>query len=107
MVVNAQLPDSFWDSHIPLTSTIIFAAVVIYVFSQHKSSARVSPGKVGIETSNLADEFKYTPKGTHSPWRVKSLWIFPLKSARGIEVDQIEVHKTGCAIHGNSASPFT
>ena len=60
--------------------------------------------KLGLRTqSNLRDEFdkKYSEgsksgKDSSEPnWKVKSLWIFPLKSCRGIELNRGEVVSTG------------
>ena len=58
--------------------------------------------KVGLKrSSNLADEFndKYA-RGTSDQskgnrWKVKSLWIFPVKSCRGVELDRGTVVETG------------
>lgn len=50
--------------------------------------------KLGIEKSNLADEFEYPANGD-GDWKIKSLWIYPVKSCRGVELDQANVVPTG------------
>jgi len=42
--------------------------------------------------SNLADEFTQSES---SVWRVKSLWVYPVKSCRGVELDRGAVISTG------------
>ncbi|KAF3910186.1 hypothetical protein ABW21_db0201195 [Orbilia brochopaga] len=46
--------------------------------------------------SNLSDEFKY-PKDQEpgQTFRVKSLWVYPVKGCRGIEVDSSKICHTG------------
>lgn len=51
-------------------------------------------GKLGIEKSNLADEFDYPASGG-GEWKIKSLWIYPVKSCRGVELDETNVVPTG------------
>ena len=63
--------------------------------------------KLGLQTqSNLADEHdaKYglgtSEPGSGNgatPWTIKSLWIYPVKSCRGVELDQGSVVSTGMA----------
>lgn len=50
--------------------------------------------KLGIKKSNLADEFEYPADGD-GDWKVKSLWIYPVKSCRGVELDEANVVPTG------------
>lgn len=50
--------------------------------------------KLGIEKSNLADEFEYPADGDED-WKIKSLWVFPVKSCRGVELDETNVVPTG------------
>lgn len=50
--------------------------------------------KLGIEKSNLADEFEYPANGDED-WKIKSLWIYPVKSCKGVELDQANVVPTG------------
>ncbi|TGZ82522.1 MOSC-domain-containing protein [Ascodesmis nigricans] len=73
------------------TSAVIFAGLAYYLYTLRNNQSNV----IGVKRSHLADEFEYTPKEIKSDWKVKSLWIYPLKSARGIEIDQIDVQKTG------------
>lgn len=59
--------------------------------------------KLGLRTtSNLADQHdnRYTSKATlleegQTRWRVKSLWIYPIKSCRGVELNQHNITGTG------------
>ena len=62
--------------------------------------------KVGLKgTSNLADEYVPAETDTESdsqkqnkgPFRVKSLWIYAIKSCRGIELDSSTITPTGLA----------
>ncbi|KAI5783871.1 MOSC domain-containing protein [Peziza echinospora] len=52
-----------------------------------------------MEGSNLADEFGGSGSGKkpqeQAQWRVKSLWIYPVKSCRGVEVGEGRVVETG------------
>lgn len=75
------------------------AAVISWlVFTRLLRAADVEPKgeKMGLgpEKSNLADEFQYGPDGDED-WKVKSLWIYPVKSCRGVEVDEVNVVPTG------------
>jgi len=45
--------------------------------------------------SNLDDEFTYTPAGGSGPCRVKALYIYPIKSCRGISLSSSAVVSTG------------
>jgi len=50
------------------------------------------------EKSNLADEFTVDcvhEQSETSPWTVKSLWVYPFKSCRGVELDGGAVISTG------------
>ncbi|KAI9774664.1 MAG: hypothetical protein M1840_002913 [Geoglossum simile] len=56
--------------------------------------------KLGLRaTSNLADQYerKYAGGGPpeSNPWKVKSLWIYPVKSCKGIELNRGSVLGTG------------
>lgn len=52
---------------------------------------------LGVASSNLADEFEYPTGGTEDrdEWKVKSLWIYPVKSCRGIELSEARVVSSG------------
>ncbi|KAI5777824.1 MOSC N-terminal beta barrel domain-containing protein [Geopyxis carbonaria] len=50
--------------------------------------------KLGVQRSNIADELKYTHEEGRA-WTVKSLWVYPIKSCAGIEVDEVSVVPTG------------
>lgn len=71
-------------------------------------AARLEPKgcrKLGLRvTSNLADDFdkKYTEGGPpgkdengNERWRIKSLWIYPVKSCKGVELNRGDVIRTG------------
>lgn len=48
--------------------------------------------------SNLADEFTVDcvhEQSEDSPWKVKSLWVYPFKSCKGVELDAGAVISTG------------
>ena len=54
--------------------------------------------KLGLRVaSNLADEFesRYHDALSDGQWRVKSLWIYPVKSCRGVELQRGTVVDTG------------
>ena len=57
--------------------------------------------KIGLRTrSNLADEYEEVyaetnGNGSNGSWRVKSLWIYPVKSCTGVELDQSMVTGSG------------
>ncbi|KAI9877247.1 MAG: hypothetical protein M1830_004428 [Pleopsidium flavum] len=82
-------------------------ALVLFDFSTRRAEHLEPKGcrKLGLRVkSNLADEFnkKYaegidqSKDGTgHGRWRVKSLWIFPVKGCRGIELNWGNVISTG------------
>lgn len=57
-----------------------------------------------VNESNLENEFDPKFSAVHSPnvqgnaeesWRVKSIWIYPVKSCRGVELDQGTVIESG------------
>ncbi|CAZ80479.1 unnamed protein product [Tuber melanosporum] len=52
--------------------------------------------KLGVKTSNLADSYRHGIDALDAgQWRVKGLWIFPVKSCRGIEVAEARVIPSG------------
>ncbi|KAI5783873.1 MOSC domain-containing protein [Peziza echinospora] len=63
------------------------------------SSPNVNPDvelTVPVRESNLADEFECTATGkSQEEWFVKSLWIYPVKSCHGIELQQSRLVATG------------
>ncbi len=82
-------------------------ALVLFDFSTRRAERLEPKGcrKLGLRVkSNLADEFdkKYAEgaesgkdKSGNELWRVKSLWIYPVKSCRGIELNGANVISTG------------
>jgi hypothetical protein len=89
------------------TSTVIILSIpiaavftVIIFKSFSKSLSKPQGRKLGIdlsrELSNLHDEYNQSPLGTsEDKWEVKSLWIFPIKSCKGIEVHQARILPSG------------
>jgi uncharacterized protein YcbX len=50
---------------------------------------------VSASSSNLADEFSHPSTATSETCTVKALYIYPIKSCRGVEVTQADVVATG------------
>jgi len=94
-------------SHLPwvllLTALAVIAATWVTYRLAYKQAIRGPLGcrRIGIQgRSNLDDEFevKYSkgdPAGEGSTWKVKSLWIYPIKSCKGIEVEEQDVFEMG------------
>ena len=91
-----------------MISTLCFLPVVALVYlyyNTHKSADEPPKGcrQLGLRSrSNLADEHnkRYStsqPSGKHEKpvCKVKSLWIFPVKSCRGIELEVGDIINTG------------
>lgn len=78
-----------------LTSSVIVAVGWLLV-RMSRVDRPPNPGgqKLGIEKSNLEDEFEYPVDGDED-WKVKSLWVYPVKSCRGVELDEANVIPTG------------
>lgn len=83
----------------------LFSAVRYFIQARKKRSEPVGCSKHGIHTkSNLSDEHnkRYLegsqqnrdPTGADL-WRVKSLWVYPIKSCRGVELEQGTIITTG------------
>lgn len=75
---------------------------IIYISWFNKQENPKGCKKIGLRTSsNLADEHaECYSKGSRqnhgaSSWRVKSLWIYPVKSCRGVELSHGTVISTG------------
>ncbi|KAI9884239.1 MAG: Serine active site containing protein 1, partial [Watsoniomyces obsoletus] len=93
---------------VPVPTVIILAIcilpTIIYLklinFTSKNSPKPQGCRKLGLDqtNSNLKDEYakKYVKGGPSSDqWRVKSLWIYPLKSCKGVELHQADVIPTG------------
>ncbi|RPA90083.1 hypothetical protein L873DRAFT_1831790 [Choiromyces venosus 120613-1] len=66
------------------------------VYSKLQFTPKQHGRKLGVETSNLVDAYQHGIEGLDADqWRVKSLWIFPVKSCRGIEVAEARVVPSG------------
>jgi uncharacterized protein YcbX len=70
----------------------------------HRESRIIPPGyqKLGMNgRSNLADEteekyfIEQGQKTDEAEWRIKSLWVHPIKSCAGIEVDEMAIEASG------------
>ena len=102
------------DKYIPKIETSPYTILILYCLCLLPALALVSLilvdrrnqfiqprgcRKLGLRTkSNLADEHsKKYAKGTteKSQWTVKSLWIYPLKSCKGVELNRGTVIGTG------------
>ena len=82
-------------------------ALLVYEVSSHRAKVRDPPGckKLGLRAaSNLRDEFDHKYAKADSPgkdkdgtekWRVKSIWIYPVKSCRGVELYRGAMVETG------------
>jgi len=96
------------ESSIPLlfttASVASLAGVVIWhtirlISLPSKPDAQQAGASSNVLTageSNLRDQYEYTAQG-ESPdsWKVRSLWIFPIKSCHGIELKESRVVSTG------------
>lgn len=94
-----------------ITLLLICAPLVIalYVYQSNASKVRDEQPKgcrkLGIKTkSNLSNEFdkKFasgwplsTNEAPTKSWRVQSLWIYPIKSCKGVELDHSDIITTG------------
>ena len=76
----------------------IFAALIALVLGTFALGGSAAPKpkgkKLGIAHSNLSDEYTYDPAGLPD-WRVKSLWVYPIKSCKGVEVNEVKLVPTG------------
>ena len=69
-------------------------------YSRIKSNEPKGCRRLGLETqSNISDEhherYSKTQKSDKSSWIVKSLWIYPVKSCRGVELDTAGISGRG------------
>lgn len=77
--------------------------LLILALTQHEAPSPPVPGcrKLGINgPSNLSDQYskKYSEGSEASstkPWNVKAIFIYPLKSCIGVELDKSEIIRTG------------
>ncbi|KAF2275623.1 uncharacterized protein EI97DRAFT_434031 [Westerdykella ornata] len=80
-----------------------FLAVLILAITQKEERLPPPAGcrKLGLQgPSNLSDQFssKYSQggdRGPSNPWKVKALFIYPVKSCRGIELEKSDIVSTG------------
>jgi uncharacterized protein YcbX len=91
-----------WATVLTIVAAITLAVALIIL--PDYGNAKPQPRgcrRLGLEgKSNIADEHEVHPeKNTKnegaSRWRVKSLWVYPVKSCRGVEVDSSTVVETG------------
>ena len=81
----------------------VLGAIFLIVFQNFQDEVPAPAGcsMLGLRKgSNIADEHheKYA-QGSHESksgnWRVKSLWIYPIKSCKGVELQSSDIVKTG------------
>jgi Cu/Ag efflux protein CusF len=84
-----------------LLSPLLFMLGLAIVYEEDPPAPPAGCRKIGIETSsNLSDQYskKYSqgadPSSGHK-WRVKALFIYPVKSCKGVEVDKSDIVNTG------------
>ena len=103
---TTRLESSLSIAFIILGLFIIPSFVIVAFYVSHESSGHRLPEgctKFGLQTrSNLADEHNTrctftdsSTRGTQPLPKVKSLWIYPVKSCRGIELHRGDVTRTG------------
>lgn len=100
---------SSWKALLISVLCIVLPAIAsaVIVFIGILGQRRHFPGYklLGVEDneSNIADQYdeRYSKSSPNSDnaqgWKVKSLWVFPIKSCRGIELQNGQVIKTGMA----------
>lgn len=112
----SHLQDSLLIKHVPEVEPFLnvyyamcfacFVPLILSAFSHlrdRRGSQKDPRGckKLGLGShSNLADEQKEVYSGTNTDggevtWKVKSLWIYPIKSCKGVELDHGTVDGTG------------
>ncbi|KAI9779257.1 MAG: hypothetical protein M1839_007509 [Geoglossum umbratile] len=101
-VPRLQLSSSAALSLIFTTCVGPIIALLVFELLSRRSQQFSPKGcrKLGLRVkSNLADQYesKYDGDGPPDPhqWRVKSLWIYPVKSCKGIELNRGNVLGTG------------
>lgn len=78
---------------LPLAAAGLLSALLALFLLLPRSS--LPPGKkLGISHSNLSDEDTYDADGLPD-WRIKSLWIYPIKSCQGVELNKVRLIPTG------------
>src|SRR4051794_4325610 len=86
-------------------SALVFPFFLFYIFALSQRDDPIPPPlgcrKIGLPgNSNLSDQYskKYSKGGERSNaniWTVKALFVYPIKSCAGIEVEQSEIIRTG------------
>lgn len=107
--INKTLKDvgfTFSPLTIGVTLLVLLAPFIgIFIFALTQKEKPLPPptgcSEVGLRgPSNLSDQYskKYSKGGEPSPnnkWKVKALFIYPIKSCKGIELDRTEIIRTG------------
>ncbi|KAI5813896.1 MOSC N-terminal beta barrel domain-containing protein [Pyronema omphalodes] len=91
-----KTPGSLFTQYLPFsrfTSATNAASTTISTFSKGSASPTVDLLPAG--TSNLSDQHTYTSSATSDTIRIKSLFIYPIKSCRGIELNSTSFTRTG------------
>lgn len=105
MATNVTGPLSI-ESNLPLFFTTISVASLIGVVFWHTIRFLSLPendclpdslqNQLSADESNIRDQYVCSVEGEGpQSWKVKSLWIFPIKSCHGIEVKESRVVSTG------------
>jgi hypothetical protein len=84
-------------------SAVPFLLLFIFALTQKEEQLPPPAGckRIGLQgSSNLSDQYskKYSQgaeSGPNNAWTVKALFVYPVKSCRGIELDEGDVIKTG------------
>lgn len=74
----------------------IFVVSAILFFKDYLPPRRRHVFGLPPGTSNISDEFEYSKdQKPGQDFKVKSLWIYPIKGCRGIEVQSSKICHTG------------
>jgi uncharacterized protein YcbX len=91
-----RTPGSLFTQYLPFsrfTSAANAASPTISPFSNGSASPALDLLPPG--TSNLSDQHTYTSSATSDIIRIKSLFVYPIKSCRGIELNSTPFTRTG------------
>lgn len=92
LAIVPQDVTSRWLFALIALSTLPLVLLAIYERDQALTRAKHTKGcrRLGLKAgSNLADQFaENVHEAPPDQWRVKSLWIYPVKSCRGVELEE-------------------
>ncbi|CUS09132.1 unnamed protein product [Tuber aestivum] len=99
VVVESPPLPTLRDVPTPILSLLALGVLAFFswlVYSGLPFTPKQHGRKLGVETSNLADAYRHGTEASHAgQWKVKGLWIFPVKSCRGIEIAEARVVPSG------------